>query len=87
MNIHLFERKINGKPTMRTKSTKKEADTQASDSTKQAEQLAASLRNAAREGKVDLVRLLLRCGANLNAKDEEVSALFMLIFSFHTMSD
>lgn len=42
--------------------------------TKQQElQLAASLRSAAQEGKVELVRLLLKCGADVNAQDEEVS--------------
>ena len=35
--------------------------------------LAANLRSAANEGKVELVRLLLRCGANVNAQDEQVS--------------
>lgn len=34
-------------------------------------QLVASLRSAANEGKVELVRLLLRCGANVNSQDEQ----------------
>lgn len=40
----------------------------------QQQQLANSLRSAASEGKVELVRLLLRCGADVNAQDEEVSS-------------
>lgn len=39
----------------------------------QSHQLAASLRSAANEGKVELVRLLLKCGADVNAQDDEVS--------------
>lgn len=35
--------------------------------------LVANLHSAANEGKVELVRLLLRCGANVNAQDEQVS--------------
>lgn len=40
---------------------------------RQAQQVAASLRSAASEGKVELVRLLLRCGADVDGQDEEVS--------------
>lgn len=35
--------------------------------------LVANLHSAADEGKVELVRLLLRCGADVNAQDDEVS--------------
>lgn len=37
--------------------------------------LVASLHGAANEGKVGLVRTLLRCGAQVNAQDEQVSLL------------
>lgn len=39
------------------------------------ERLAENLRAAAAEGKVELARLLLRCGAEPNAQDEQVSLL------------
>lgn len=50
----------------------------------QSKQLAASLRTAANEGKVELVRLLLRCGADVNGQDEEVSRRFHIcpVFPF-----
>lgn len=35
--------------------------------------LVANLHSAANDGKVELVRLLLRCGADVNAQDEQVS--------------
>lgn len=37
--------------------------------------LVANLHSAANDGKVELVRLLLRCGADVNAQDEQVSQL------------
>lgn len=45
----------------------------------QTQQLAASLRSAANEGKVELVRLLLRCGADVNGQDEEVSVISCVV--------
>lgn len=39
----------------------------------QAERLEANLHSAANEGKAELVRLLLRCGADVNAQDGQVS--------------
>lgn len=41
--------------------------------------LVANLHSAASEGKVELVRLLLRCGADANAQDDEVSLEFLQI--------
>lgn len=40
--------------------------------------LVANLHSAANEGKVELVRLLLRCGADVNAQDEQVSFKFLI---------
>jgi len=49
---------------------------------KQVDELAASLRKAANEGKVELVRLLLRCGANANQQDAEVSRRIFTLFTW-----
>lgn len=43
--------------------------------------LVANLHSAANEGKVELVRLLLRCGADVNAQDEQVSLKLRLSHS------
>lgn len=48
--------------------------TSESASMKTQSKLAANLHSAATEGKVELVRLLLRCGANVNSQDEQVSS-------------
>lgn len=67
----------------KTKMTSKQQQQQP----EQLRQLAASLRTAANEGKVELVRLLLRCGADVNAQDEEVSKRFdNSVFIFHYRS-
>lgn len=54
-------------------SSKKAKDRPQKDQQQQKDKLAASLIAAAGEGKVELVRLLLRCGADVNAQDEQVS--------------
>lgn len=60
---------------------KKQADLQAGRLTKSGQsRLAASLHAAANEGKVELVRLLLRCGAQVNSQDEQVSSGMSSLF-------